>query len=137
MTQKLKLYTVATLAGLTLIGCGGGGSSSNVDENVSTETTKVYNVTVISDKSLPTSVCKGATGTLIINNDVVSGTVNSDWGKAYDITGTYIPENNHIEGGFADAGTQVATYEGTADQSNASGTWRDSSCYGTWTGTLK
>ena len=28
MTQKLKLYTVATLVGLTMIGCGGGGGST-------------------------------------------------------------------------------------------------------------
>ena len=143
MRQTLKLYTVATLTGLIITGCGGGSATTdkntdNPTKDKSISTTKVYNVTVVSDPVLPTSICKGATGTLIIKEDnTVSGTVDSEWGKSYNITGTHIPENGIIEGGFADAGTQVATYKGVADDQSADGTWKDANCYGTWSGKIK
>jgi len=142
MNNFIKL-TISTFAISLIVGCGGS-SSSSADKNDQTpqtnqtNTTKVYNVTVVSDDSLSPDTCKGATGTLIIREDKVSGTVKSDWGKIYDITGTYISETSKIEGGFADAKTQVATYKGTANNNSASGTWEDSlGCYGTWSGTIK
>jgi hypothetical protein len=142
MNNLIKL-TLSTFAISLIVGCGGSSSSStNTDNqtppNNQPSNTKIYNVTVVSDASLSPDTCKGATGTLIIKEDKVSGTVKSDWGKIYDITGTYISETSKIEGGFADARTQVATYSGTANDNNASGTWEDSlGCYGTWSGTIK
>ncbi len=99
---------------------------------------KLYDVQVVSDKSLPDSQCKGATGLLIINSDKLSGTVTSEWGISYAITGTYLTGSHEIKGGFANGGKQVATFEGTADNSTADGTWRDDlGCYGTWSGTIR
>ena len=54
MTQKLKLYTVATLAGLTLIGCGGGGSSTSSASSTSTAGGTTTGGTTTSGGNTPT-----------------------------------------------------------------------------------
>lgn len=137
MKQKIITWSII-LTALILTGCGGGGSGDNsTNTGASAQTTKVYEITVVSDPTLPDSVCKGAKGTMIITDSQVSGTVNSDWGISYKVTGTYVKNTQHIEGGFADGGTQVATFEGNATETTANGTWKDRTCNGIWSGKIK
>jgi hypothetical protein len=145
MTKKL-FFTVATTA--LLVGCGGGGSSSsegdtqnqnsNNQNSVGNEGEKSYNLEVTS--TIPTNPsgieCKNADGSFTIKEHKMIGTAHDGWGRDYTINGD--EEDGKVKGGFAYAGTNAATYEGTISDNDIRGTWEDvGGCKGTWVGTPK
>lgn len=77
--------------------------------------------------------CSNGSGTLIVKNDVINGTVSLDNdSQVFDVSGEIGPDKK-IYGGFVRGNTRVADYEGVATDTGLSGTWQDfGGCYGTW-----
>ena len=134
-----NIYLTALLFGTVSLssGCGGGGSSTpstqpNTTNNIEA-TIKKYKIV-----ATPTSGgnCRGAEGTMVIENSSVSGTIKTGWGDNLIIGGTYSSQNGDISGGFAKSGKRLATYSGKMQNNSGSGKWSDSlGCSGTWTAT--
>ncbi len=86
------------------------------------------------DVTATPTVCSDSAGTLVVNNDVINGTVRLDsTGQSFDVSGQIGPDKK-IHGGFVQGSTRVADYSGELSESgNLSGTWQDfNGCYGTW-----
>ncbi len=136
-----NIYLTALLFGtINLSGCGGGGSKGS--SNPSTQPNSTNNLEAAIKKykivATPTSNgnCRGANGTMIIENSSVSGTIKTGWGDNLIIGGTYSSKNGDISGGFAKSGKRLATYSGKMQNNSGSGKWSDSlGCSGTWTAT--
>jgi hypothetical protein len=134
-----QIYTTLLLGTLAFTACGGGGSSTTtpIEESTPSEELAPATIQKYTIDAVPTSGgnCKGATGDMLINGSVVSGTVTTGWGDILIISGTYLPSNGDLSGGFAKNNIRVAEYSGNISNNTATGTWSDSlGCSGTWRG---
>ena len=77
--------------------------------------------------------CSDGSGTLIVKDDVINGTVSlDDNNQVFDVSGEIGPDRK-IHGGFVRGDLRVADYEGIATDTGLSGEWQDfGGCYGTW-----
>jgi hypothetical protein len=132
-----KILTIGVSI-LLFTACGGGSSSSKSSPMATTPMDRAvggdipfqrYTLTNTPDQTLP--MCNVAKGFLIINNNMVSGTMISG-PKSYAIFGTYIPETGNISGGFP-KNQPISNYVGVINQKEGKGTWSDDfGCHGTW-----
>jgi hypothetical protein len=77
--------------------------------------------------------CSDGAGTLVVNKDIINGTVRLDsTGQSFDVSGQIGPDKK-IHGGFIRNSNRVADYNGTLSNGELSGAWEDyKGCYGSW-----
>lgn len=77
--------------------------------------------------------CGTSSGTLIIKNNLLSGTLVDQLSLQFQVTG-FIEEDNKINGEiYANNFVRVAKFNGVMSYSNSSGDWQnEDKCFGTW-----
>lgn len=110
--------------------------SSNFSGTINPDSTfdGTYDLSVTSNTQFDINglPCMDASGTMMIINLALSGSVIDGWGESYDISGDVQPDST-VNGGFAVSGTNAATFEGSISDNVGSGTWQDIyQCAGTW-----
>jgi len=135
--MKTIYLTTLLISATTLVGCGGGSSSSEHNKDTpatNNQLTQIHKYKIIATAT-SSGNCKGATGEMIINNNTVSGTIKTGWGDILSISGTYNKANGDVDGGFAKNNNRLAQYSGSIKKNIGTGTWSDSlGCSGTWRG---
>ena len=93
----------------------------------------VYNINAVpSIENAGVNTCGSATGKLIIENNIVSGKIIDDSGQVFDINATVDQEGN-VNGGFAMAQLNAASFNGKFKNAQADGHWEDIyQCKGLW-----
>lgn len=120
---------------VTMIGCGGGTTSSNGADN-SIDYTGTYDITAKSTTSSDNygGVCLDAYGQMTIETSrKISGSVVAEWGYTLTLSGN-VSSTGSISGGFARGSANVASFNGQMYENKGNGTWSDKrGCSGTWT----
>jgi hypothetical protein len=134
------IYITTLLTGVaTLIGCGGvnsyptpGSEDDNSTDRRLLAPIQKYNLITTASSG---GNCNDSKGEMIINSNIVSGTIETDWGDILIISGTYNPSSGDIDGGFIKNNNKLAQYTGSIKNNKGSGIWSDSlGCSGTWSG---
>lgn len=129
----MKYITTMLLAGTTAMfmsACGGGSSSSTPPVDYSGN----YEMVVTSNPGTDVNgnQCRGANGSITVTNNMVSGSVVSDWGNTFTLDGE-VTSNGQISGKFSIGDDTIGQYEGQVGATGATGTWADvGGCAGNW-----
>jgi len=124
-----KTTSIFVLSGI-LISCGGGSSATQATLNLD----GTYDISAIAttDFSINGGTCGDATGLMTITNSQLGGSVLSTNGSVFGISGE-VSSDGSVTGGFAQAGENAATFEGSFSEGISNGTWTDIfQCMGTW-----
>jgi hypothetical protein len=110
-----------------LSGCGGSSSEGG----------EYYDVTAHPKEEIA-SECPSATGSIKLKDDTVTGKLENSYKQILTIKGQYIEESSELYGYFYITDKVAGEFNAkfNADQSNATGEWRDYyGCYGTFNAT--
>ena len=132
----IKVLLSLSLLIIILTGCSGT-SSSSFEPTEPIDYDGTYNLSALSTTPLDINgdPCGDASGTIDVDDSKISGTIIDTWGITYDVNGD-ISSGGDVFGGFARAGSNVATFEGSFSGDTGSGTWVDvGQCEGEWEAT--